>query len=272
MAKKQNKRNVRHTRKEKSDGNILMKIKNSMKWVFGMFAGVVLTLSLIFIGIWIVGIETSNWFPLSRLEVQGQKYTQAEELYNSFQKIQDRGFFSMNMQSAEKEISALPWVKKVQLRKIWPETLSLTLVEHQPLAFWGEKGVVSKEGKVFYPKSLPQEKWVTLTGPDAIASELTELLQMYQTELAKKELSVASIELSERGAVSLKLQDGANVKLGKYQVAERLGRFLEQIDTLKNYKKDPLAYVDLRYQNGLVVAWSGNKKIQAEELGGNSNR
>lgn len=272
MAKKQNKRNVRQTREKNSKDNILMKVKSSMKWVVGLFAGISLTLSLIFIGIWVIGIETSNWFPLNRLEVQGQKYTQAEELYNSLQKIEDRGFFSMDIEQAESEINALPWVKSVQLRKVWPKTLSLTLLEHKPLAFWGENGVVSKEGEVFYPSELPKEDWVILSGPDAIASELTELLQMYQNELSKKQLVVSSIDLSERGAVSLELQDGISVKLGKYQVAERLGRFLAQIDTLKSYKKDPIAYVDLRYENGLVAAWDKNGNSQADQLNGNSNR
>ncbi|NVJ65597.1 MAG: FtsQ-type POTRA domain-containing protein [Gammaproteobacteria bacterium] len=273
MARKQNKPNVRKAAKNKQrPSNILQKAKSSMKWVLGLFAGAALTLCLVFFGIWIVGVDTSNVFPLNRLEVTGQNYTQANELYERVQAISDRGFFTMDMQQAEEELLALPWVKKIQLRKVWPETLNIQITEHQPLAYWGEQGVVSVEGKVFYPQALPEKNWVTLNGPEAIADELTQLLQMYQLQLASKQLQVQSMALTERGAVNLKLADGVDVKLGNYQVEERLGRFIAQIDNLKAYKNDPLEYVDLRYQNGLVAAWQNDASTQAAVTNGNSNR
>ncbi len=273
MAKKQNKPNVRKTAKNKdSHSNILQKAKNSMKWVLGLVAGVALTLTLVFVGIWVIGVDATNIFPLNRLEVTGQKHTQAKELYKKVEAISDRGFFTMDMTKAEKEIVDLPWVKKIQLRKVWPETLSIEITEHEPLAYWGDKGVVSVEGEVLYPNDLPEQNWVTLNGPAAIAEDLTELLQMYQMQLDSKQLQVQSIDLSERGAVNLKLADGIDVKLGNYQVEERLGRFIAQIDNLKKYKNDSLAYVDLRYQNGLVAAWKSDLKSQAVETNDNSNR
>ncbi len=273
MAKKVNKRNVRKTAETKSSFvQLSQRFKKSLKWVLGLMAGVSLTLSLVFIAIWTAGVDTGNWFQLNRLEVKGQKYTQANELYEVFNDIEKRGFFSLDVAATEELIIGLPWIKRVQLRKVWPATLSLQVIEHEPLAFWGGTGVVSKEGTVFYPEQLPNENWVSLNGPEKIASELTELLQDYQLELSKKELVVSSINLSERGAVDITLADGIEVKLGNYQVAERLGRFLSQVDNLKSYKKDPLAYVDLRYQNGLVVAWNTDSSEQASVLNDNSNR
>ncbi len=230
-------------------------VKNSMKWLLGLLAGAVFALSLIGISVWLIGLETSNWFPLNRLEVKGQEYTQAQELYQTFQAIEDRGFFSMNIEQAEADILALPWVKKVQLRKVWPETLNLQIEEHEPLAYWGANGVVSTQGHVFYPNELPQENWLVLSGPETMAAELTDLLQDYQQQLDQKQLRIESMQLTDRGAVSLELNDGVIVKLGKIQVAERLQRLIEQFDLVKQYKKAPLAYLDLRYQNGLVASW-----------------
>ncbi len=256
MAKKQNKRNVRTCAKNKrSFSGVLAKVKQSMKWLFGLLAGAALAGVLVFGVIWLMAVDTNNVFPLNRLEVKGQKYTQGEELYAVLQQVEDRGFFSMDMQLAEQKLLNLPWVKRVQLRKIWPKILSLQIQEHQPLAFWGQTGVVSTQGDVFYPPQLPKENWVTLSGPEPLASELTELLQTYQEQLDQKQLFIKSMQLTERGSVSLQLENEIEVKLGKYQVAQRLQRFIEQIDTVKSYKKSPLAYVDLRYQNGLVVAW-----------------
>ncbi len=270
MTKKKGKANVRNQR-QKGGGHklLLQKVRTWLKWLAGLTAGIGLTLALVFIGVWAVGIETDNWFPLNRLEVKGQRYTEASELYETFRNIEKRGFFSMDMQQTEAVITQLPWVKSVQLRKVWPETLNLQLIEHQPLAFWGDGGVVSKQGQVFYPNELPAKKWVKLNGPENIASELTELLQQYQAQLAQKELFVRSIELTDRGAINLTLDDGVEVKLGNYKVAERLERFISQFDNVRQYKDESLAYVDLRYQNGLVAAWGSNS---AGNLNGNSNR
>ena len=70
---------------------------------------------------------------------------------------------------------------------------------------------------------------------------------------------IEKMELSQRGAINLVLTDGLEVKLGNVHVEERIERFLQYIDSVKEQKEATLAYVDLRYQNGMAARWNQNK-------------
>lgn len=226
-----------------------------MKWIVGLLAGSVVALALVFAGIWAFSINTDNVFPINKVEMQKQHFTDALGVYEVLRSIDDRGFFTLDMGKAEEKLVSLPWIKSVHLRKVWPDTLQVMVQEHQPIAYWGDAGVVSVEGAVFYPDSLPETDWVHLQGPDAMARDLTELLQLYQEQLLQKNMVIEKMQLSQRGAIDLVLTDGLKVRLGNVHVEARIERFLQYIDNVKQQKEATLAYVDLRYQNGMAAKW-----------------
>lgn len=230
-----------------------------LKWAVGLLAGSLVAIALVFGGIWIFSINTDNVFPIKKVELQKHKFTNAVGVYDVLRSIDDRGFFTLEMEQAEQKLVELPWVKSVQLRKVWPETLQVSVIEHEPMAYWNDRGVVSVEGEVFYPVELPHAEWVKLSGPDALAKDLTELLQLYQQQLLEKKMIIDRMELSQRGAINLVLTDGLEVRLGNVHVEERIERFMQYIDSVKQQKQAALAYVDLRYQNGMAAQWVENE-------------
>lgn len=256
------------TREERKQARSFKGWLKPLKWVLAIASGSAVVVALVFAGIWVFSINTDNVFPINRLEVYQQRFTSAGEVKIAMKSIDDRGFFTMDMKTAEKTFVSLPWVKSVQLRKVWPDTLQVTVDEYEPLAYWGMNGVVSVDGVVFYPEQLPEMNWVKLQGPDEMAKDLTVLLQTYQEQLLKRALFIEGMQLSERGAISLTLGDGLKVQLGKVHVEERLERLLNHIDVLKTHKSDQLAYVDLRYQNGFAAKWVSNT-TPIENGGGN---
>lgn len=256
------------TREERKQAKSFKGWVKPLKWVLGIASVSAVAVAMVFAGIWVFSINTDNVFPINRLEVFEQEFTSAGEVKAAMKSIEDRGFFTMDMKTAEDKFAALPWVKSVRLRKVWPDTLQVTVEEYEPLAYWGLNGVVSVEGKVFYPEQLPDMNWVRLQGPDEMAKDLTVLLQTYQEQLLKKSLFIEGMQLSERGAISLTLSDGLKVQLGKVHVEERIERLLNHIDVLKTHKSDALAYVDLRYQNGFAAKWFSNT-TPIENGGGN---
>lgn len=256
------------TREERKQAKSFTGWLKPVKWLLAVASATAVVVALVFAGVWAFSINTDNVFPINRLEVFEQQFTSSSEVKFAMKSIEDRGFFTMDMKVAEDKFVSLPWIKSVQLRKVWPDTLQVTVEEYEPLAYWGMNGVVSVEGQVFYPQQLPEMKWVKLQGPDEMAKDLTVLLQTYQEQLLKKALLIEGMQLSERGAISLTLSDGLKVQLGKVHVEERLERLLNHIDVLKTHKSDQLAYVDLRYQNGFAAKWVSNT-TPLENGGGN---
>lgn len=173
------------TREERKQAKSFKGWFKPLKWVLVIASASAAAIAFVFAGIWVFSVNTDNVFPINRLEVFEQQFTSAGEVTIAMKSIDDRGFFTMDMKTAEDKFESLPWVKSVQLRKVWPGTLQVTVEEYEPLAYWGMNGVVSTEGKVFYPEQLPEMNWVKLQGPDEMAKDLTVLLQTYQEQLLK---------------------------------------------------------------------------------------
>lgn len=256
------------TRSDKQNQSVDMKRwVRPLKWIVGLLAGSLVAIALVMGSIWAFSVNTDNVFPISKVELVKHQFTDATGVYEVLRSMDDRGFFTFDMIEAEQALTTLPWVKSVQLRKVWPDTLQVTVTEQEPMAYWSLNGVVSVEGEVFYPNSLPQENWVQLEGPDNMAKDLTELLKLYQEQLFKKNLMIEKMELSERGAINIVLRDGLEVRLGNVHIEERIERFLQYIDSVKEQKEATLAYVDLRYQNGMAARWLESESSEINDGG-----
>jgi cell division protein FtsQ len=69
-------------------------------------------------------------------------------------------------------------------------------------------------------------------------------------------LRLARVELDPRGAWSLALANGVEIRLGRQDVPARLERFLRVASPLVAARSGEVRYVDLRYSNGFSVGWN----------------
>ena len=70
----------------------------------------------------------------------------------------DGNFFTVNLPRVRAAFERLPWVRKVEVRRQWPDRLDVALEEHVPLARWGADALVNTHGEVFtaaYDGKLP---------------------------------------------------------------------------------------------------------------------
>ena len=89
-----------------------------------------------------------------------------------------------------------------------------------------------------------------------LAKQLYEVRQIV-TSLG---MSVKKIDMNERRAWSIKLNNGLRVMLGRDQSEQRLKRFANVFATVLQPYKNDITVVDMRYTNGLSVAWTAGKK------------
>jgi len=179
-------------------------------------------------------------------------------------------FFTLRLPEARDSLQRVPWVKTVALRREWPDTLRITVVEHHPLARWTEGALLDTEGEVFtaeFAGALPQ-----LAGPDGSASLVASRFREYGTELASRALSIAELRLSPRGGWQLRTAGSAplTIQLGRNDPAERLSRFIayygRTIGALAR-AGTRVDYVDLRYGNGFAVRVPGFVDKSARKTG-----
>jgi cell division protein FtsQ len=104
----------------------------------------------------------------------------------------------------------------------------------------------------FVPPELP-----LLSGPLGSEAEATARYLAIQGRLTEAGLRLIALTLDARGALSLRLDNGVELRLGRLQFDARFERFMTVAAKLVSQRATDIAYVDMRYSNGFAVGWKG---------------
>lgn len=158
---------------------------------------------------------------------------------------------------------AVPWVRQAQVQREFPNRLKVTLEEHVPVAWWGQSGsgqLVNSHGEVF--EAMPEEgdDLPELVGPLAQAALVWEAFLGLRPELARLDMVLDRLELSDRGTWRARLDSGATVELGRGGPDELLARarqFTGTVGQVTRRYAGAIEAVDLRYPNGYALRMQG---------------
>lgn len=200
----------------------------------------------------------ANRLPLSQLVIQGElEYLSADDVRQGILQLEHLGsFMTQDVDEIQLALEALPWISRASVRKQWPDSIKVFLVEHQPSAIWNQQYLVNTGGAVF---RAPAEQVIDLslpglTGPDGSSQEVLAALQEMQPRLQRAGFEIATLALNERRAWRVWLTNGVRLELGRDARMERLERFIGLYPELEQQGK-AIEYVDLRYDTGAAVGW-----------------
>lgn len=210
----------------------------------------------------------SPLFPLKEIVVRGDlKHADATEIENAVDRA-GGNFFAADLTALRTRLEQVTWVRRVDLRRVWPDRIELRLEEHVAFARWGGGGLVNTFGEPF---SAPIDDAVAATlplfaGPAGSEGELTKRYRRFAELLAPLGQDPVRVVLTARYAWQLRMSGGLNLELGRdgaEPVEQRLERFVavypESLGRLPS-RADAPRNVDLRYPNGFalrVAGWKG---------------
>ena len=162
-------------------------------------------------------------------------------------------FFSVDLGEVRGALERLPWVRRAEVRRQWPDKLGVSLEEHVALARWADDGLVNTYGERF--SAATPQKLPLFMGPAGAEKDVTVEYARFSDAVAPLGIPVERIVLTARYAWQLRLADGLNVMLGRdAQAAEqRLRRFVAAYDATLSKIPRRHDYVDLRYPNGFAL-------------------
>jgi cell division protein FtsQ len=197
-------------------------------------------------------------FPLREIRVIGDVGHVTNEQIAAVIARELRGnFFTVDLAQAREAFEKLPWVRKVNVRRQWPDRLEVAVEEHQPLARWGSTALLNAHGEVF--EAAISSKLPVFFGPEGTAVEVVARYAEFDRLLAPIGRKVALITLSARRAWQLRLDDGMVLQLGRENLEARLAGFVSAYQrTVARLPQTP-SHVDLRYSNGFAVRTPGLK-------------
>lgn len=160
-------------------------------------------------------------------------------------------FFTVDIEQLRTALEQLPWVRGVQIRREFPDSLSVTIEEHQALAYWNEDELVNKQGEVFNADSdATMPRFVGQAGDAAL---VTQQYAQFAQQLARIDLGIKQLDESPRHAWQLHLNNGMVLELGSEQMQQRLDRFVSVYPYSLAKMQGEVKAVDMRYRNGFAV-------------------
>ena len=215
-----------------------------------------------------------------------------------------------DIMALKKYLESLPWIRRVVVRKHYPNGLRLLVQEHQALAYWGiasDATMMNQYGELFSarwedaePRNLP-----VLFGADGQSSALAaqdggdlgsaRLLPQvvdtaHNTELYRRwqrwdalmwplHLRMTHLSQDSFGSWHAVLSNGAKLQLGQGESAvlqARLENFVTSVESAsKSYAgsvEDVLLEADLRYPNGYALRLKGIQTLSEQPEPGSTPR
>lgn len=184
-----------------------------------------------------------------------------------------KDFLRLDIDRVRRVLESLPWVRRAEVRRVWPTQLEISIEEHVPVARWGQDSneLVNSHGEVFFA-SLPNTGEVALPllhGPAGTSKKVLKRFADSSRTLAQIAQKPAQLVLSPRLSWEMQLENGLSIKFARedgdasktlehLNFDTLLARFVEVYPQLIANRQAQPQVVDLRYPNGLVL--SGNLK------------
>jgi cell division protein FtsQ len=215
----------------------------------------------------------SPLFPLQEVVVRGElKHANREEIASAMDGV-GGNFFATDLAAVRERLEQVGWVRRVDLRRVWPDRIEVALEEHVAFARWEGGGLVNTFGEPFSAAmddaSAPQLP--LFAGPAGSEGEIAKRFRSFAELLAPLGEVPERVVLTARFAWQLRLGGAQNGVLhlelgrdGAEAVEKRLARFVaaypDSLGRLPRRAAADNAFVDLRYPNGFalrVAGWKG---------------
>ena len=203
-------------------------------------------------------LQNSPKFPIETVKVDGD-YSQTSDvrLQETIAPFVDGvNFFALSPKALKQSLETLPWVETANIQRDWPSTIEIDLTQKVPVAVWNDKDLMTREGILFSPerKTFP-ENLPMLYGPAGQEKVVLDIFSRLNKIVASLNLYVESLTVSARHSATFKLSNGLVILVGQDEMFERVSRFCSVYSKVVGENPEKIASIDLRYQNGLAVAY-----------------
>lgn len=195
--------------------------------------------------------------PIAKVSVRGElSYVDQQVVQARMAPFVEASFFKVDLDALRHDLEQMPWIAHVEARRIWPDEVMVRLDEQLPIARWGDEALLNNNGQAFAPNDLAQyEHLPQLHGPKRAQQRVMQQYQMLSQMLRPLGFSIARLELRARGSWFLTTRQGVELLLGRDQIIEKMRRFTAIYQQELAPESERIARIDLRYANGLAVAW-----------------
>ena len=184
-------------------------------------------------------------------------------------------FFTLDLKRTREAFEAVPWVRGAVVHREFPNRLRAVLVEHEPMALWGDDSankMVNQQSQVFEAnvEDVDVEGLPRLKGPDAQSQTVVQMYRHLLPMFEAIDMGIEQLELTPRGSWRVLTDSGALLELGRGSEADitaQLKVFFRTVSQVTaRYGRTPtaLAGADLRHKDGYALRLRGVTTLEAD--------
>jgi len=225
----------------------------------------------------VVRVIHNPMFTLAQLRIAPEQdarfhYVSAQAVQSTVAGKLSGNFFTMDLGQVRELIETAPWVRRAQVRRVWPNALAVTIEEQTPLAFWNDDQMINTWGEPFTANQGELDDDATLprlNGPQQSEQLVVQRYAELARWVAPLNLSIREVRLSPRYAWNVTLSDGLRLNLGRDPAADaadlqgrsgalpfaaRIERFVRVWPQVRaRLAEQHITAIDLRYPNGFAL-------------------
>ena len=216
-----------------------------------------------------VKAQGADWLPVKYVRIEGAfQYISKRKIKTVIKEKLMNGLYNVDIQQIRQLLKHLPWVRKVTVKRVWPDAIIITIKEQVAIARWGKTDLLNRQGQLFKPDNIKQfTQLPLLDGPANNEKVLLSQMHKMSVALTEQKLILTEFHVSERRAWKLKLANKMEINLGSKEQKKKFKRFLSTFALIGAEQIKKVRRVDLRYVNGYALTWKqGEDKIDWQQV------
>lgn len=228
--------------------------------------GRALLASMVALGVAVPIIAGVVTLPVQSVKISGEfVHVSRSDIERAVEPLLASGLVRVDLDALRRAALEVPGVREVTVRRVWPDSLELWVVERVAVARWGSGGYLEVDGAHFAPaggggaEALP-----VLSGPEDRRRRVLDLHIALARVLDPLGMRIGATELSPRGVLYATLDDGPLLVMRPAAVERELDIRVRTLAAALAGRLHEVERVDLRYPTGFAV------RMRADAAGGGS--
>jgi len=232
--------------------------------VAGVFAGGHVRRAIAAAGQAVDTVVADAGFGISSVQLGGNHRTQPGDILTALGFQQDESIFAADVQAARMRLLALPWVFDAEVRRQYPDSISVNIVERLPFALWQTGNglyVVERSGRTITIAQGSQYPHLPLIIGDGAPEAAADLVDAIASHRAVNARLKAMQRISER-RWNLVLDGDVVVQLPEEGWQKQLDT-LEHLIVDKGVLERDISEIDLRARDNYFFVLRNGQKQQS---------
>ncbi len=198
----------------------------------------------------ILYVSDSLVYPIEEVEITSTASNyDTEKINDIIASIQGQDLLSLDLSDIKRIIRSDDWIRDVEIKKSFPDTLEIIIIPQQPFAIYNSK-IMMMDGTVIEAPSLPMDLPIIIDHTNDSQSSMNtviltgKLLQKIGLDIKKVEIHDSLIKVFT--STNMLISDRVN-----YEV--NLNRLVITFHDLKKLFKREIKSIDMRYSNGFAI-------------------